>query len=323
MMPLNLMMQTTSVELLQAITSRGEVDDVCLKEIEAAVIGKLYMSIHRQRLDVQPRLLHLLYSVLSAASVQDIASSSADDHEAKRQSASSFLTRVLIDGVTVPTNRPIFQHWFDFIAMAMPKPHFNLMPSLPAIIYHIGREIRSSLAGTVEAFEAAGAFADAKTAVSEVDFVMYLNALESLVLASLGDTRARVASEEALAIDRSASESGGLFSFFTSDASAQVAEEPTAVSDMYRHHHNSITNNGHRLDQATARCSVKPSRSFSQLPPQHRGRSRRTLDQWVSSSTGCIRARTVRWSTSGARTRQACWNVSLVAGMMSQRSVFF
>jgi hypothetical protein len=229
MTPFNLMIQSTSVEMLQAIISRGGADDMSLKEIEAVVIGKLYISIHRQRLDVQPRLLHLLYSVLSATSAQDVA---PDDSEGKRQSAPGFLTKVLIDGVTMPTNRPIFQHWFDFITMSMPKPQFNLMPSVPTIIDHVGREIRRSLAGTAEAFEAANGFVDAKTAASEVEFVMYLNALESLVLASLGDSRARFASEEAAAIDRSASESGGLFSFFTSDAGAPPAEEPLVVSRL-------------------------------------------------------------------------------------------
>jgi hypothetical protein len=239
MEPFNLVMQSTSVELLQAVVSRGGGDDVSLKSIEAVVIAKLFISIHRQRLDVQPKLLHLLYSLLSATSPRDDgttddAPSSVEPNEGRRPPAGGLLTKALIDGVTIPTNRPVFQHWFDFIVMAMPKPSFNLTANIPVIVDNIARELRSSLDGTIKAWKDAGSFADAKSAVSEADFVMYLNALESLVLANLNDgARVRPADGESLAIDRSASESGGLFSFFTSDAGAQVVDEPSSVS--HRH----------------------------------------------------------------------------------------
>jgi hypothetical protein len=66
--PLNAVIQSTSVDLLQAIVSRGETDPLSLDIIEAAVIGKLFYCVHTFRLDLQNKLLHLLHAVISQQS---------------------------------------------------------------------------------------------------------------------------------------------------------------------------------------------------------------------------------------------------------------
>jgi len=66
MQPLNAVIQSTAVELLQLIVARGDVDSISTGSIEAIVVGKLYFSIHMVRLDLQNKLLHLLHSLISA-----------------------------------------------------------------------------------------------------------------------------------------------------------------------------------------------------------------------------------------------------------------
>jgi hypothetical protein len=240
MTPFNLIIQSTTVDLLQVIVSRGGIDEVYLKTLEATATGRLYLSIHRQRLDIQNKLLHLLHSILSVTFSQEAnpkASTSAintlEATEVKRQTVAGFLTKVLIDGVTVSTNRPVFQHWLDFIVMTLPKPQFNLTSSIVPIIDNIARELRRSLLGTVKAFEERDSLTDVMSAVSDLDFVMYLNAIENLVLASLtGGSRVRGADGEGVA-ERTASDTGGLFGFFASDTTSHATEESASVCHSY------------------------------------------------------------------------------------------
>ncbi len=66
MAPANVLIQSTTIDLLQAIVARGEIDLPSLQNVQAAVIGKLYLSVHTHRLELQNKLLHLLHSVISA-----------------------------------------------------------------------------------------------------------------------------------------------------------------------------------------------------------------------------------------------------------------
>ncbi|KAF5380337.1 hypothetical protein D9757_007927 [Collybiopsis confluens] len=85
--PQNIVLQSTAIDLLQAIIARGEVNGLSLDIVEAAVIGKLYFSIHTGRLNLQNKLLHLLHSVISASIAADdsfTSSSSGNGAPARR-----------------------------------------------------------------------------------------------------------------------------------------------------------------------------------------------------------------------------------------------
>jgi hypothetical protein len=228
----NQIIQSTAADLIQVIVSRGGVDDTLLSTMESAVISRLYLAIHKRRLHMQDRLLHLLHSILSAtSSLESMTGTNGDQSQHRRQVAPSFFTRVLVDGVTTPSNRPIFQHWFDFIVTTLPKPQFNLAPSTLPLIDCIARELQLALDRTMKAYQNGTSLVDVPNAVSDVDFAMYLNALESLVLASRADTnQTRASDAELYQAERVASESGGLFGLFGSDSTAPAAEVSTSVS---------------------------------------------------------------------------------------------
>jgi len=136
MEPSNASIQSSAIDLLQAIVARGEIDTI-VEDVEAIVVRKLYFCIHSSRLDLQNKLLHLLHSVISASMAQDesrqankekpdgSAPGSAIGHDsdpaARSYSVNSLLVQTLIDGIAVRTNRPVLQHWLDFLLMAIPQ----------------------------------------------------------------------------------------------------------------------------------------------------------------------------------------------------------
>lgn len=128
MAPFNTVIQSTAIDLLQAIVARGENDHLALEGIQAAVIGKLYFSVHAKRLELQNKLLHLLHSVISAiTAAQDTrpigaAKSPIDDgiperpisrtgpqDAAQGRAVNPLLIQTLIDGIVIPSNRPVLQ----------------------------------------------------------------------------------------------------------------------------------------------------------------------------------------------------------------------
>ncbi|KAG8729545.1 hypothetical protein FRC12_020895, partial [Ceratobasidium sp. 428] len=66
MLTYNAQMHTVTLDLLQAIVSRGEVDLPTLETIEATIVSKLYMSVHTDRVDLQNKLLHTLHATIFA-----------------------------------------------------------------------------------------------------------------------------------------------------------------------------------------------------------------------------------------------------------------
>lgn len=137
MQPFNATTQSLSADLLQAVVARGEIDRLALETIEAAVIGKLYFSVHTERLDLQNKLLHLLHSVISALTT--IRPQQSYTHPARMEghsevlltpevapdsaiqpySLNPLLVQTLIDGIGTSTNRPVLQHWLDFVLMTV------------------------------------------------------------------------------------------------------------------------------------------------------------------------------------------------------------
>jgi hypothetical protein len=212
--PLSSKLQTSSIALIQAIVARGDLDNTNLSAIETAVITKLYSCIHNGRLDLQIKLLHLLHSVILAASTitdtpqqsrrsrlhlhrrsNDLstqASVSADNlpaQESQRKlggNVNPLLAQTLISGISAQTNRPIFQHWIDFILMTIPQFQQSLQHLVFPLCECICQQLRASVADLERVrqhnWKGKG---NVESTITDGEFSMFLHALERLVLQGL------------------------------------------------------------------------------------------------------------------------------------------
>ena len=194
--------------------SRGDLDNTTLDAIETTVITKLYSCINNGRLDLQAKLLYLLHSVILAAStITDIpqqsrrsrlhlnrrsadlsthVSVSADNlhvSESQRKlggNVNPLLAQTLIDGISVQTNRPIFQHWIDFILMTIPQFQQSLQHLVFPLCECICEQLRNSVADLerIRQHDWKGK-GNAESTITDGEFIMFLHALERLVLQGL------------------------------------------------------------------------------------------------------------------------------------------
>ncbi|KNZ76347.1 Protein dopey [Termitomyces sp. J132] len=235
----NVIIQSTAVDLLQAVVARGDVDGIT-DGIEAIIVGKLYLCVHWHRLDLQNKLLHLLHSLISASTSRDVASrqamhrrdgsgpSSASGHdiesEPRQYSVNSLLIQTLVDGIVVRTNRPVLQHWLDFILMAIPQ----FQPALQAVDIHTASSQAQDFAR------------DFSSSVTDAEMIMLLNGLERMILLSLAYTMETSSTEEeSIPQDKAGIENSGLLGYvsnvFGSESTQQITDETlTARSPAYR-----------------------------------------------------------------------------------------
>lgn len=252
MTPLNSKLQAVAVEFLQNLVSRGEIDEISLAAMEATVVGKLYYCVHKKRLDIQNKLLHLLHSVISASvsartrsrrptQRQNEASSSrraSMEDDAPTYAVNPLLVQTLVDGITVPSNRSIYQHWLDFILMTVPQYQQALQAAVGPLNDSVCRQLRTSLAEVLRTSKRSrGDMDDVHVTVTDAEFLMYLNALERLILLGVTGSSSEGSLDDDLdASEKGNQEAGGILGYvttvFSSDNVTQ-ATEPLAVSVAY------------------------------------------------------------------------------------------
>ncbi|KAI0271467.1 Dopey, N-terminal-domain-containing protein [Gloeopeniophorella convolvens] len=263
MEPTNTLIQSTAIDLLQAIVARGEIDPPSLQNLQAAVIGKLYFSIHTHRLELQNKLLHLLHSVISAMTAsQDprasrVTKASAADLQAEipaqdklddRHSLflNPLLVQTLVDGISLPSNRAVLQHWLDFVLMAVPQFHHTLQALVTPLGDCVCKSVRVRLDDIRRAKRDSHDNHDFKSSTTDADLIMLLNALERLVLLSLSTADASHPEEDDVPAEKPlGTESGGLLGImtnvFSSDTTPSNTEEQlTARSPGYRTLHEAV-----------------------------------------------------------------------------------
>jgi len=219
--PLNSKLQVSSIALIQAIVARGDLNNTSLDAIETTVITKLYSCIQSGRLDLQTKLLHLLHSVILAASTTtDIPqqsrrsrlhphrrsaelsthmSVSADNLHAPESprklggTVNPLLAQTLTNGISAETNRPIFQHWIDFILMTIPQFQQSLQHLVFPICECICQQLRVAVADLERIrqrdWDSKG---NVESTITDGEFIMFLHALERLVLQGLSKADAVV-----------------------------------------------------------------------------------------------------------------------------------
>lgn len=247
MQPLNNVIQSNAIELLQVIVSRGEVDIALTQSIEATTIAKLYFSIHMNRLDLQNKWLHLLHSVISVSTAHseaalrtatlkteegtlDTPSVSDKPNEPARYPVNPLLTQTLVDGISTRTNRAVLQHWLDFILMAVPQFQPALQSIVTPLCDCLSRQVLYALADLLRIAAQPQDFADdQRTGVSDAELIMLLSGLERLVLLSLAYTsETETSDDDQGALEKSSSEPGGLLGY----VSGVFSSESTSNNNM-------------------------------------------------------------------------------------------
>lgn len=236
-------LQSAAVDLLQALIARGEIDVISLQTAESVIIGKLYSCVHTSRLDLQNKLLHLLHSTISAFNAHadaELQKSSriwqgdrmSEATKPKEPAMASYpvnplLIQTLIDGLMAPTNRPILQHWLDFILMTISQFHDILQPAILPLNECVCRQLKAALAEVTSAARSNAKAADVVAYTTDADFVMLLNAVERLVLISLSHLPSSTQMEEDMLPDKSNQESSGLLGYVSNVFSTDSAPPPT------------------------------------------------------------------------------------------------
>jgi hypothetical protein len=251
----NGLLQSTAVDLLQGIIARGEVDRAASEAIEIAVVGRLYICVHRKRFDLQNKLLHLLHSLISSVrgdASQVIAQQSSQINAMDEKdtlptnpakstfSVNPLLVQTLLDGVSSRSNRPVLQHWLDFILMALPQFEDTLQAIISPMNECICHQLRASLNEVLQVSQARFTQQDDLCSVTDAELIMFLNALERLVLLGLANaSEANRSEDDSNVNEKSTGESSGLLGYvsgvFSSDSAPTSTDEQLTVSYSLSH----------------------------------------------------------------------------------------
>jgi hypothetical protein len=233
MMPTNVLIQSTAIDLLQAIVARGEIDPPSLQNVQSAVIGKMYFSVHTRRLELQNKLLHLLHSVISAmttsqdpralrsakvvvtdTSMEPSAHDRPEDSYAV--SVNPLLLQTLVDGISLPSNNAVLQHWLDFVLIAVLQFHHTLQALVPPLSDCICKNLRTRLDDIRKALKEDHDHHDFRSSTTDAEFSMLLNALERLVLLSLPTADSAHVEEDDVPVEKPpGAEPGGFLGIVT------------------------------------------------------------------------------------------------------------
>lgn len=239
----NVEIHSIVIDILQCIASRGDLDQTTAEMAESVLTLKLFGLVHSGRLELQNRLLHLLHSIIS------LLYSSSDSFKASEQSkpsntndssvrntdlshnlSSALFVQLLIDGISIPSNRALLHHWLDFVLMTIPQfPHI-LTPAIFALNSCICSEIKGALTNLEAVLSAKQSHGSVGSCNDDAEFIMLLNALERLILLSLDEIDLTSTDDTA---DKSTSEGSGLLSImsnvFLADSSGATPESNLTV----------------------------------------------------------------------------------------------
>jgi hypothetical protein len=248
--PINTLIQSTAIDLLQTVTARGEIDTISVQAMEAVVIRKLYQAVHSGKLVLQNKLLHLLHSLISMALAlpsQEANSRTIDpvnelmdiprDQQDVHYSINPLLVQTMVDGISADSNRPVLQHWLDFILMAIPQFQPTFQGTVAPLADCICRQLQVLLNEVhVMSSTSTEHNEDEISFVTDTDFLMLLNALERLVLLSLAyPVEESVYEEDSNPIQEKSSENVGLLGLVTNVFGTETSQPGQDQLSVGRH----------------------------------------------------------------------------------------
>ncbi|EGO05284.1 hypothetical protein SERLA73DRAFT_82881 [Serpula lacrymans var. lacrymans S7.3] len=333
MQSLNAVIQSTSVDLLQAIVARGEIENITVEIMEAVIIGKLYYSVHLGRLDLQNKLLHILHSLISVSTTIFLShpvtrvdlskqgDGNSEGHSTQDESqelgrktyaVNPLLVQTLIDGIGIPQNRAVLQHWLDFVLMAIPQ----FQPALQSIVSPMNdclcRQLRLALSDVLRVSSTDAKEEDIHI-VTDAEFIMLLNALERLVLLGLAYTPDASQQEDDVVVqEKPTNETSGILGYVSNVFTTENV--PAARSPGYKSLHEGIkilysiwTN----LSWTKTKATSPKDDSLSLVYNRTRGRCRRVLEHLFRVHSAEVLESIID-----------CWDREVAASGSSNSSVF-
>ncbi|KAG0261587.1 hypothetical protein BG011_000876 [Mortierella polycephala] len=210
-----------SADFLHFIVSKiDHIDSSLLALIHKTVINKMLYCINHGRLDLQSRLLHLLHATILMGTTPTKKSSttgaasangttprdsslstfegstgsihaSHDSHESLFRviGSSPLFVKTVFDALSVPTNRPILQHWMDFLMLALPFLTNYFRRVLLPVIQCLCDQILRSRAFMLEAYMTREGHQTGSHNLTDQDLIVFLTGLERLLTFSLSEAR--------------------------------------------------------------------------------------------------------------------------------------
>ncbi|KAG0344934.1 hypothetical protein BG004_004061 [Podila humilis] len=221
MLNLNEEIHMVAADFLHFIISKiDHVDTTLLAMIHKTVINKMLYCINHSRLDLQSRLLHLLHATILMgttppkksvpvagqnssnlardSSVSTLENSSGsnqanggDSHESLFRviGSSPLFVKTVFDALSVPSNRPILQHWMDFLMLALPFLTNYFRRVLLPVIQCLCDQILRSRASLLEAYADKTKDATGSPNLTDQDLMIFLTGLERMLTFSLSEAR--------------------------------------------------------------------------------------------------------------------------------------
>ncbi|KAF9186710.1 hypothetical protein BGZ51_001791 [Haplosporangium sp. Z 767] len=221
MLNMNEEIHMVSADFLHFIVSKiDHIDSSLLALVHKTVINKMLYCINHGRLDLQSRLLHLLHATILMGTTPTKKSSSTgttsangatprdsslstfegstgsihashDSHESLFRviGSSPLFVKTVFDALSVPTNRPILQHWMDFLMLALPFLTNYFRRVLLPVIQCLCDQILRSRASMLEAYMTRESHQTGSHNLTDQDLIIFLTGLERLLTFSLSEAR--------------------------------------------------------------------------------------------------------------------------------------
>ncbi|KAF9960614.1 hypothetical protein BGZ65_012020 [Modicella reniformis] len=222
MLRLNEEIHVVATDFLHFIISKiDHIDANLLTLIYKTVINKMLYCINHGRLDLQSRLLHLLHATIlmgttsvkkngapgNSGSSQNVlltrdnSVSTLDGSAGTNQAAgdgenlfrivgsSPLFVKTVFDALSVPSNRPILQHWMDFLMLALPFLTNYFRRVLLPVIQCLCDQILRSRACLVVAYTEQARSNAGSPSLTDQDLMIFLTGLERLLTFSLAEAR--------------------------------------------------------------------------------------------------------------------------------------
>lgn len=235
-----LRVQSGSLELLQLLVSRGDLSAKSQAQVKSALVEKLSEATQRKHLTLQNTMLHLLHAALS----QDV-----DRRRSHLPSSSTFslperptsfdtaahefeesMLRMVIAGVSAPGNRPILQHWVDFVLMTIPHLEHDTQ-QLRALNDCFCEQLRMTMLKLRTTFAISTA-SDVPATITESEPIMLIGVIERLASVLGGKARGRRSEDR----DRRENEGGGgLLGYLPTVFSVEAPQDTVSKHEAARY----------------------------------------------------------------------------------------